>query len=581
MDIFNVLTLVGGLALFLFGMNVMGEALERRAGSKLKNILERLTANPLKGFLLGLGVTAVIQSSSASTVMVVGFVNSGIMQLRQAIGIIMGANVGTTMTAWLISLTGIEGESLFINLLKPSAFSPVLAAIGIGMYMFSKQEKSKDTGCIFLGFAVLMSGMEAMSGAVAPLKDVPEFTNILLMFSNPLLGVLAGAVLTGIIQSSSASVGILQALSSTGAVTYGSAIPIIMGQNIGTCVTAVLSSVGTNKNARRVAAVHLYFNIIGTVFFLILFYIAKIFISDAFITLPIDEVGIAMVHTIFNVVSTALMLPFTKGLEKLAYMTIKDTGEGEVFQMLDERLFSSPAVAVEQSKKLTENMAEIARDSLITSIRLIDKYSDAEVRDVAKKEDEVDLYEDKIGTYLVKLSSHSMSVQDSHEVSKLLHCIGDFERISDHAMNIVKTAEEINDKKVVFSKEAQHELAVMQNAVTDIVRLSVDVFERNDIELAKKVEPLEQVVDMLKDQLKSRHIERLTRGECTTEMGFIFSDLITNYERVADHCSNIAACIIQIQEDALQVHEYTHGIKEVGNAEFQKVFEDYKKEYVL
>ena len=581
MDIFNVLTLVGGLALFLFGMNVMGEALERRAGSKLKNILERLTANPLKGFLLGLGVTAVIQSSSASTVMVVGFVNSGIMQLRQAIGIIMGANVGTTMTAWLISLTGIEGESLFINLLKPSAFSPVLAAIGIGMYMFSKQEKSKDTGCIFLGFAVLMSGMEAMSGAVAPLKDVPEFTNILLMFSNPLLGVLAGAVLTGIIQSSSASVGILQALSSTGAVTYGSAIPIIMGQNIGTCVTAVLSSVGTNKNARRVAAVHLYFNIIGTVFFLILFYIAKIFISDAFITLPIDEVGIAMVHTIFNVVSTALMLPFTKGLEKLAYMTIKDTGEGEVFQMLDERLFSSPAVAVEQSKKLTENMAEIARDSLITSIRLIDKYSDAEVRDGAQKEDEVDLYEDKIGTYLVKLSSHSMSVQDSHEVSKLLHCIGDFERISDHAMNIVKTAEEINDKKVVFSKEAQHELAVMQNAVTDIVRLSVDVFERNDIELAKKVEPLEQVVDMLKDQLKSRHIERLTRGECTTEMGFIFSDLITNYERVADHCSNIAACIIQIQEDALQVHEYTHGIKEVGNAEFQKVFEDYKKEYVL
>lgn len=583
MSIFNALTLFGGLALFLFGMNIMGEGLEKQAGGKLKAILEKLTSNPLKGVFLGLCVTAVIQSSSATTVMVVGFVNSGIMRLSQAISVIMGANIGTTVTAWILSLTGIQSDSIFLQLLKPSAFSPILAVIGIALYMFAKSTRKKDTGTILLGFATLMFGMEAMSGAVKPLAEVPEFTQLFVAFSNPILGVLVGALLTAVIQSSSASVGILQALSATGSVTYASAIPIIMGQNIGTCVTALLSSVGTNKNARRAAMVHLYFNIIGTVLFLSLFYLLKAVIGFPFIDDPVNQAGIAVVHTAFNLLSTMALLPFTKLLEKLAYLTIRDTGtdSSSEFQLLDERFLATPSFAVQQCKAMTEKMASYTQNALDTAISMLKGYDFHLFTAVSEAEQKADGYEDMLGTYLVKLAGRSMSQEDSKEVSKLLHCIGDFERISDHALNIAESAQEIHEKKTAFSKSMEAELEILQKAVREIVSLTFSAFQKNDLALAARVEPLEQVIDLLKVQIKARHIERLQNGACTTLAGFILSDLITNYERIADHCSNIAVCVIEVEQDSFDTHEYLNSVKTSGNTDYLRYYETYKADYAL
>ena len=581
MDIFNVLTLLGGLALFLFGMSIMGDGLEKSAGSKLKTILERLTSSPVRGFFLGLAVTAVIQSSSATTVMVVGFVNSGIMSLRQAIGIIMGANVGTTVTAWILSLSGIQGDSFVVQLLKPSSFSPVLAVIGIILYLFVKSSKKRDVGSILLGFAVLMFGMETMSGAVAPLKDVPEFTHILLLFSNPILGILAGALLTAIIQSSSASVGILQALSATGQITFGSAIPIILGQNIGTCATAMLSSVGTNVNARRTAIVHLYFNIIGTVVFLGAFYLLESIFDFQFVHDSINQVGIAVVHTAFNLVCTAVMLPFAGVLEKLACATIKDERQPDEFQLLDPRLMVTPPVAIEQARKLTVRMAEKAEAAMNDALSLIADFDPAVYERVHETESRIDVYEDRLGTYLVELSARSLSQADSREISRLLHTIGDFERISDHAVDIAEAAEEINSKQIVFSTDAQQEIKVISAAVRRVLHMSIQSFTTGDIALAQQVEPLEEVVNHLRSAIKNRHIARLQEGSCTIELGFVFSDLLTSFERVSDHCSNIAACMIELQHGSYDTHEYLNSIKSGKNADFVDRYNHFLTEYAL
>lgn len=559
----------------------MGDALEHQAGSKLKTILERLTDNPYKGFLLGLAVTAVIQSSSATTVMVVGFVNSGVMQLRHAIGIIMGANVGTTVTSWLLSLSGIEGDTLLVKMLTPDAFSPILAFIGIILTMFTKDFRKNNIGRILLGFAILMFGMSSMSASVKPLANVPQFTEILTMFSNPVMGVLAGALITGIIQSSSASVGILQALSITGSMTYGSALPIIMGQNIGTCVTALLSSVGTNKNAKRTAMVHLYFNIIGTVVFLTVFYIINAFVHLSFIQNAASPFGIAVIHTVFNLVCTAVMLPFSKGLERLAYLTIPDDGKEEIFLLLDERLLVTPSIAIEQCKKLTIEMAHISREALEKSIDLLYKFDEKSAAEVVAAEDVIDTYEDKLGSYLVKVSDRQISLNDSREISKVLHTIGEFERIGDHAYNIYELSKEMHEKKIVFSKAAQDELATIVAAVREILQLAVDSFVEGDTEIAAKVEPLEEVIDFLRGTLKNRHISRLRAGKCTIEMGFIFTDLLTNFERVADHCSNIAVCVIEIENNSFETHQYLNDIKVSSGAfrtEYQRYYEKYSVE---
>ena len=582
MSIFNVFSLFGGLALFLFGMDVMGKGLEKLAGGKLQIILEKLSSRPLRGFLLGLLVTAVIQSSSATTVMVVGFVNSGVMQLRQAISVIMGANVGTTVTAWILSLSGIEGDSWWVQILKPSNFSPVLALIGIILYMFCKSDRKKDTGSILLGFAILMTGMDAMSAAVAPLSEVPVFTRLFTAFENPILGLLAGAVLTGIIQSSSASVGILQALSDTGAVSYGSAIPIILGQNIGTCVTAMLSSVGTTKNARRAALVHLYFNIIGAVGFLSVFYLLRAIFQFQFVELPIDRMGIAVVHTTFNLLATALMLPFARWLEKLAYVTIPDepSGKPESFVLLDERLLSTPAVAVEQSRNLAVEMAALARTALLKAMALTEKWDDKLAAEVEQAEEQIDHYEDVLGTYLVHLSSRSMTLEDSREVSKLLNTITDLERIGDHAVNVLKAAKELHDKQLRFSEAARQEMQVLTGAVQEALDKALEAFRRDDVYLAGKVEPMEQVVDELTRELKARHILRLQNGVCTIELGFIFSDLLNNYERVADHCSNLAVAVIEMAQDSFDTHEYLAGIK-AGDQKFAQRLEKYRRRYTM
>ena len=581
MDIFSVFQMAGGLALFLYGMHVMGDGLEKQAGGKLKTILEKLTANPVKGFLLGAAVTAVIQSSSATTVMVVGFVNAGIMKLSQAIGIIMGANVGTTITSWILSLTGLQGDSFWIQLLKPTSFSPIIAFFGIILIMFSKKEGKKDLGSTLVGFAVLMFGMEQMSSAVEPLADVPEFTSILLLFSNPLLGVLCGAILTAVIQSSSASVGILQALSATGSVTYSSAIPIILGQNIGTCVTALISSIGANKNARRAAVVHLYFNLIGTGLFLAVFYLLNGFLHFSFYDQSIDRLGIAVVHTCFNLLSTLTLLPFTKLLEKLAYLTIRDTANDENFQILDERFLASPAVAIHQCQKMAISMARLAQNSLYQAIGLIGAYDEKIAHSIEEGEDQIDMYEDKLGTYLVRLSSKNLTMEESREISKLLHVIGDFERIGDHAVNILKSAKEMQVKKYVFSGQAQQEISIVSSAIEEIVDLATNAFVKNDLYLASKVEPLEQVVDSLKDELRNRHVQRLQNGECTISNGFIFSDLITNYERGADHCSNIGVCILRIAEDSFDTHEYLNHVKDGHDDTFENRYNRYKEKYQL
>ena len=580
MDFFDVLTLLGGLSLFLFGMNLMGNSLEKCAGSSLKVLLSKLTSRKILGFLTGLGVTAVIQSSSATTVMVVGFVNSGLLSLRQAIGVIMGANVGTTVTAWILSLTGLDGESFFIRLLEPTSFSPVLALIGVGLTMMAKSERKKDVGMILLGFAVLMFGMDTMSGAVAGLQDVPEFQSIFLMFTNPVLGVLAGAILTAIIQSSSASVGILQALSATGQVTYGAAIPIIMGQNIGTCVTAMISSVGANKNAKRAAVVHLLFNIIGTCVWLSVFYLINAVVHFDFVGNSIDQLGIAVVHTTFNVLCTALLFPFSGLLEKLACRLVRDDKVPEQIQILDERLLSTPPVAIGRCQEVAETMARISMDALRTGCHLIEHYDAKEAQAVRETEKEADQYEDMLGTYLVKLGRENLSERDNRQVSKLLHIIGDFERISDHAVNVVESAEEMRSKGLHFSPQAKQELDVLTSAVGEIMDLSLDAFLKDDPDLAVKVEPLEQVVDTLKEQLRNRHILRLQRGECTIELGFVWSDLLTDLERVADHCSNIAGCVIEMSHGSLDVHEYLDYIKG-GSIAFQRAYNAYARKYAL
>lgn len=581
MDIFNVLSLIGGLALFLFGMNVMGEALEKRAGNQLKNILEKLTSSRWKGFLLGAGVTAIIQSSSATTVMVVGFVNSGIMNLKQAIGIIMGANVGTTITSWILSLTGIESSNIFVSLLKPTSFTPILALIGIILLMRKKNSKSADTGMILLGFAVLMFGMESMSSAVSPLRDVPEFQNILTMFSNPILGVLAGAFLTAVIQSSSASVGILQALASTGAVSYGSAIPIIMGQNIGTCVTAMISSVGANKNAKRTAVVHLAFNIIGTTVWLTIFCIVNAIVEFSFTDQSASLLGIAIIHTIFNVLCTALLFPFAKQLEKLACFIVRDSKVGDSMELLDERLMATPTIALEQCKKLVYTMIEKTETGVKKACTMIGGFVEEDMEKVVHYEQEVDKYEDKLGTYLVQISRQNLSEQDSHLVSELLHIVGDIERISDHSVGIAKSAEKIKDKKLKFSDKATEEIQVMINAVEEILNKAKIAFQENNTDMALSVEAMEHVIDQLKHELKKRHIDRLKTGKCSIEQGFIMTDIITSLERISDHCSNVAECIEEIGHGSLGIHAYARKISKGQGSDFDKKYQEYMKRYAL
>ena len=584
MTVFNVFSLLGGLALFLFGMDIMGKALEKQAGGQLQKILSKLTDSPIKGFFLGLCVTAIIQSSSATTVMVVGFVNSGIMELHQAIGVIMGSNVGTTVTSWILSLSGLQGDSFLINMLKPTSFSPVLAFIGILLYM-GKNEKRKGVGTILIGFAVLMTGMTTMSNAVLPLQNEAWFTNLFIRFSNPLLGVLVGAVVTGIIQSSSASVGILQALSATGVITYGSAIPIIMGQNIGTCVTALISSVGANKNARRAAMVHLYFNIIGVTLFLAVFYGANLLLDFAFVNETVTAWGIAVVHSIFNLTATAVLLPFANGLEKLAILTIPDDAEKESFALLDERLLNTPAVAVERARAATADMAELARVGVVQAMSLTHKWDDSLAQKVREEEEKVDKYEDALGTYLVKLSSREMSHTDSQSVNTLLHTISDFERISDHSVNVLSSAEEIHAKSIAFSQDAQEELQVLEGAVQDVLSRTTDAFRKGDLHMAGKVEPLETVVDELVRAIKARHVARLQTGSCSIEYGFVLEDLLTNYERVCDHCSNVAVAQIEVAQDSFDTHAYLNDLR-YGNEtkeseQFQRRLDRYRERYLF
>ena len=583
-DIFNVLTMIGGLALFLYGMETMGNGLAKMAGGRLEKILEKLTSNRIMGVVLGIFVTAVIQSSSATTVMVVGFVNSGIMKLSQAISVIMGANIGTTVTSWILSLAGVEGGNLFTNLLKPTSFSPVLALIGIVFIMFSKKAKKKDLGTILIGFSILMFGMNTMTGAIEPLGAIPEFRNILTMFSNPILGLIAGAVLTAVIQSSSASVGILQAMAATGAVSYGTAIPIIMGQNIGTCVTAMLSSIGATKNARRADLVHLYFNIIGTTVFMVVFYAINAFVDFTFLENRIGYAGIAIIHSTFNIGATLLLLPFGRVLEKLACMTIRDDKKQaenkEDIRVLDYRFLETPGFAIEQCKNVAYTMAELSKEAIFKAMELLKKYDEKTAEEVIELENKVDMYEDELGTYLVKLSSKSVMEEDSRTLSLLLHCIGDYERISDHAINIQESAKELYDKGMGFSDKAIEELEIFTRAIEDIVNLSLIAFKDEDVEIAKSVEPLEEVIDYLSDELKNRHIKRLREGKCTIEQGFVFSDITTNYERISDHCSNIAVSLIEIKDDGYDTHKYLDYVKH-DSARFADEYANCRERYAL
>ena len=588
MDFFSILTLIGGLALFLYGMNAMGDGLAKVSGGKLEKILENLTSSPIKAVLLGAGVTAVIQSSSATTVMVVGFVNSGIMKLSQAVGVIMGANIGTTVTSWILSLTGIQSDNFIIRMFKPTSFSPILAIIGVIFILFINDSKKKDVGTIFIGFAILMYGMDMMSSAVKPLAEVPEFTNLLLKFSNPLLGVLAGALLTAVIQSSSASVGILQALCLTGAVPFSAAIPIIMGQNIGTCITAILSAIGAKKNAKRAAAVHLYFNLIGTVIFMTVFYIINAIVGFSFFHQSATPAGIAIIHSVFNITATIILLPFAKGLEKLACLTIRDkkedvavSAEEKEFMILEPRFLEKPAFAVEQSRNAARKMAEESHNALFTALKLVDKYSEDDVERVQNMEAKVDRYEDELGTYLVKLSHKDISEADSHSLSIMLHCIGDFERISDHAVNIKESAQELHKKGLKFSASAKKDLEILGEAVEDIVNTAYEVFDKQDMKLAEKIEPLEEVIDELSKEMKRRHVQRLRSGECTIEMGFILSDITTCLERVADHCSNIGVCVTQVNEDLYDTHSHLNTVKSHPDETFYHELEDARIKYQL
>ena len=588
MDIFGILNLVGGLALFLYGMSAMGDGLVQLSGGRLEKILEQLTKKKIMAVLLGLMVTAIIQSSSAATVMVVGFVNSGIMNLSQAVGIIMGANIGTTVTSWLLSLTGIQGSSLFLKLLKPSSFSPVLAAIGVILTMTAREDdRKKNIGTILVGFAILMFGMEAMSSAVSPLARDEKFTGILTAFSNPILGTLAGAALTAIIQSSSASVGILQALCVTGAVSFGTAIPIIMGQNIGTCVTALLSGVGASKNARRASLIHLYFNLIGTLLFLVVFYTLNSFLHFSFLRTPASAADIAVIHSLFNIGCTIVLFPFSNVLVKLAQLTIPDGKEAAqdtrpaALQALDERFLDRPGFAMNLCKEAVDHMADLARNSFQLAMGLLDNFSEKDLQRVIAMEQESDSYEDTLGTYLVKLSGKDLSKADSRTLSILLHCINDFERISDHAINVAESAQELRDKGLTLSEDSRKELAVYGKAVSDILDLTVSVFAADDTDRARSVEPLEEVIDTLSIEMRQRHIIRLRKGACSLEAGLILEDLLTGYERVSDHCSNVAVCLIEVHANEYDTHEYLNLTTKGSDPWFRQEYDKKLKEYPL
>lgn len=589
MTFFDVLEMIGGLALFLYGMNVLGDGLKKVSGGKLEKILEKLTSTPLRAALVGAGVTAIIQSSSATTVMVVGFVNSGIMKLQQAVGIILGANVGTTVTAWLLSMQAIEGGSFIMKLLKPSSFSPVLAIIGVAIIMFSKKEKKKDIATILVGFAVLMIGMDIMSGAVSALRDVPEFTQVLTMFSNPVLGMLTGVILTAIIQSSSASVGILQALCSTGAVSFATAIPVIMGQNVGTCITALISSVGASKDARRAALIHFYYCVIKTVTFMVGFYAIDSFVDFAFMDTAIDAVWVATIHSIFNIAACIVFLPISQLFVKLVMWTIPESAvreaelseEEKVLKSLDVRFLDTPGLALERCKYVATVMSNVARKSIDLAVALLFNYNEEDAKEVVRLESEVDKFEDELGTYLVKISSRDLSGKESQTLSVLLHSIGDFERISDHALNIKEAADEMHDKELTFSDKATEELQVFANAIKDILNMSMNVFESEDLEMAELVEPLEEVIDQLNVEMKKRHVKRLRKGKCTIELGFILSDITTNFERVADHCSNIAVNLLQGGDEEFEAHEYKDTLKTSDNLDFQGRVMAYRSKYTL
>ena len=565
MDIFSVFTLCGGLAFFLYGMTTMSKSLEKMAGGKLERTLKRMTSNPLKSLLLGAGITIAIQSSSAMTVMLVGLVNSGVMELGQTIGIIMGSNIGTTLTAWILSLTGIESESVFVNLLKPENFSPLIALAGIILIMGSKKQRRRDIGRIMVGFSILMYGMELMKNAVSPLADLPEFSSLLTAFNNPLLGVLVGAVFTGIIQSSAASVGILQALALTGSITYGMAIPIIMGQNIGTCVTALISSIGVNRNAKRVAAIHISFNVFGTVICLVLFYGGHAIFHFPFMAASVGAVGIAFCHTVFNVLTTLLLLPFSRQLEKLARRLVRSESQTEQFAFLDPLLLRTPGVAISECVAMANRMGALAHENLLNAIRQLSDYRDELETEIAQNEDKLDIYEDRLSSYLVEISQHGVSMDDIRTVSRLLHAIGDFERIGDHALNLQESARELHEKDLHFSETASEELQVLVNALKDIMDAAFSCFQADDPDAAKFVEPLEETIDLLIEEIRLRHIQRLQTGDCTIQLGFVLSDLLTNFERVSDHCSNIAVCVIEEQSRDLDRHAYLHDIKSAGD----------------
>ena len=581
MDIFSIVTLCGGLAFFLYGMNEMSAGLKKLSGGKLEQILRKMTSTPIKGLILGAGITIAIQSSSAMTVMLVGLVNSGILHLSQTVGVIMGSNIGTTLTAWILSLSGIESDNLLLKFLKPSNFAPIFALIGILLIMVAKRNKNKDIGNIMVGFAILMFGMNLMSGAVEPLADMPEFQSILTAFKNPIIGVLVGAVFTGIIQSSAASVGILQALSLTGGITFGMAIPIIMGQNIGTCVTAVISSIGVNKNAKRVSVIHMSFNLIGTAVCMILFYGIGAVVNMPFMENAVSPFGVAISHSIFNVFTTVILLPFSKHLVKIAEKVIPNKQEQETYALIDERLFNTPAIAVYESNNVTVDMCKLAHKSIEMGLDIINKFNPQTAAKILELEDEIDKYEDKLGTSMVKLSSKELSDADSRQVSKILHTIGEFERLSDHAVNLVGVAEEMHDKNIRFSEAAKGELAVATAAITEILNITTRAFETNDIALASKVEPLEQVIDDIIAEIKMRHISRLQTGECTIELGFVLSDLLNNFERVSDHCSNIAVAMIEVQHDSFKTHEYLHEVKSSNDRAFNEDFEFFSKKYAM
>lgn len=581
MSVFNILSLFGGLAMFLFGMNYMGTALEKLGGGKFESVLEKMTNSRIKGVLLGAGVTAIIQSSSAVTVMAVGFVNSSIMSLNQVIGIIMGANIGTTITSWILSLTNIESSNIFISLLKPSSFTPVLALIGIVMYMTGKKDKKRDIGSILLGFAILMFGMETMSSAVAPLKNVPEFTSVFTMFSNPILGVLAGAVLTAIIQSSSASVGILQALAVTGSISVASAFPIILGQNIGTCVTAMISSIGTNKNAKRTAVVHLAFNTIGVALAMALFYGGNAIFDLPFVEKSVNATSIAVIHTVFNVFSTIVLFPFGKQLEKLANIIIKDKAEEQTNTLVDERFLMTPSYAIDKVKEQGDAMGRLARDNINLCLDLIKKYNHNNDEVISKNEKVLDSLEDELETYLVKISSMDLSIEDSIKLSKLSHSISNFERIGDYGVNILKIKRRMHKNKVHFTDDANRELEVMSRAVCEITTKAIDAFIDDDVALAAEIEPLEQVINNLKAELRARHSKRLQEGECSIENGMLFFDIINSFERIADHCSNLAVCIIELSNRSYQTHNYLKGVKNRNNKGFMEMFEENLLKYKI